>query len=223
MSDTSIEMATIKTYASPDLKLRQKLNSWFPYVDPKKTTSAPEKVSTPEKVSVTVSTPEKVSVKVSTPSLNEILETNRAAFESTKRRTANIFMISIFVIGFITFIVSWNVDKDLQNNTDTAKVCASSNIRQFNKIVLCLSTAMITASAFYYFGRCDSPESVHYKYYIYISLFLGLCLLISGAVIAQQSTTANCHTNAHPEIIWILGLLVTMLSAGLIFYINKKN
>jgi hypothetical protein len=155
----------------------------------------------------------------------DALARNRAAFEYAKQKATNVFMIGIFVIGLITFIVSWNVDKDIQRNESVsgAKACTSTNLKNANKIVLCLSTAMITSATFYVFGKCDSPESVHYKYYVYMSLIIGIMLVILGAIISQQSTQEGCATKSHPEIIWILGLLVSMLSGGLIFYMNKKN
>jgi hypothetical protein len=153
----------------------------------------------------------------------DALARNIAAFETAKQKATNIFMIGMFVIGVITFFVSWNVDKDIQKNESSGTACTSTNLKNANKIVLCLSTAMITSSTFYVFGKCDNPESVHYKYYVYLSLIIGIMLVVLGIIIAQQSTTSGCTTNAHPEIIWILGLLVTMLSGGLTFYMNTKK
>jgi cytochrome bd-type quinol oxidase subunit 2 len=149
--------------------------------------------------------------------LQKILEYNSAKFSQMKVVASKIFMGFILILGFINFIIAWNTDKDLQN-----KPCASNNMKNANKILLCISTAMVITPILYFFGDCNNPESVHYKWYLYLALILGILTIFLGAIISSESKKDECHIESHPEWIWILGTITTLLSGFLIYYVSKK-
>lgn len=149
--------------------------------------------------------------------LEEILVIRAAKLKQHQIIASNIFMGLIIIVGIVTFFISWNTDKDLQTES-----CASTSIKTANKLVLCLSTAMIICPILFWVGNCENPESIHYKWYIYMSLVLGILLLVLGSIISHESTKNKCKVGSHPEWIWILGLIITIFSVGIIYYINKK-
>jgi hypothetical protein len=148
--------------------------------------------------------------------MNSVLERNNAINNLRNQKYANLFMILMLFLGIINFIVAWIADQNLQNNAENDKNCKSSLMKTCIKIVSILSNIMITIPIFYKYGNCDNPESVHYKKYVYIMLFLGILFIVLGAIISYESIKVECRTSAHPEIIWILGIIITIGSLAII-------
>jgi hypothetical protein len=193
-------------------------------VTPVVSTTTMEPVTTVKPVTTTeVLKPVTVTSQAPSTTLAEILALNAAKFAKKGENATNIFMGMILVVGFITFFVTWNVDQDLQN-----EVCTSKILRTSNKIALCLSTVLIVFPITYFFsirtGNCSGGGNVfNYKNYIYIVFVLGIILTILGGIIAYESTKIGCSVKTHPEIIWIIGVIITLVSIGILFYTNKKT
>jgi hypothetical protein len=201
-------------------------------VTPVVSTTTMKPVTTVEPVTTTqVLKPVTVTSPAQSTTLTEILAQNAAKFAKKGENATNIFMGMILVIGFITFFITWNIDQDLQDNLINKKatdpVCTSTSLRTSNKIAFCLSTILIVFPITYFFsirfGNCIGGNVFNYKKYIYIVFVLGIILTILGGIIAYESAKVGCNVKAHPEIIWIMGVLITLTSIGVLFYTNKKT
>ena len=67
-----------------------------------------------------------------------------------------VFMISILIIGIILFSVSWDIDNILQKSN-----CKSSSLKTSNKIVLCISVALIVSSLSFF--KCSSQKNTPFN------------------------------------------------------------
>ena len=155
--------------------------------------------------------------------LEEILSTNRSKhFENVQNKYQNtlIFMASLFIIGMILTIVSWDIDTKLEDS-----LCKSKSLKTSNKIVLCIGMIlMVSALSFYTCSTsCDSViAGVHYIYYIILMFILGILLVVLGSIIASESSKVECINTGSTSIIWGLGLII-VLGCGFYFYTKIKD
>ena len=155
--------------------------------------------------------------------LEEILSKNRSKhFENVQNKYQNtlIFMASLFIIGIMLTIVSWDIDTKLEDS-----LCKSKSLKTSNKIVLCIGiTLMVSALSFYSCSTsCDSViAGVHYVYYIILMFILGIILIVLGSIISSESSKVECVNTASPSIIWGLGLII-VLGCGFYFYTKIKD
>jgi len=128
----------------------------------------------------------------------------------------NFFMIIIFIIGFILFHTSWNIDAQLQDKTS----CNSKILKTHNKIVLCLGLTLIVSSLSFF--TCSNYNDktfsdVSLELYVGGITFLGIMLIYFGLKISGNAT-GDCSVTGGSTI-WLLGLFI--LFAGLYFF-NRK-
>ena len=124
-----------------------------------------------------------------------------------------IFMMLILIIGLILFFVSWDIDNKLQN-TD----CKSTSLKTCNKIVLCISVALIVSSvSFFNCAKKVNVTSGSAKidlYTVFMFLF-GIVLIVLGSIISTQSVGV-CVNSYNITSIWGLGAFIVLFSGGLL-------
>jgi hypothetical protein len=123
----------------------------------------------------------------------------------------NNLLILSFVIGLVLFIVSWNIDNSLQNTE-----CKSTSLKTSNKLVFMISNILLTISTMCLLGKLDAE--ILLRYVSYITIFLGLLLIVLGTIINIQSNTDDCVNQAGSGWIWSLGLLLFLLSSVDLYY-----
>ena len=131
----------------------------------------------------------------------------------TKVNYNYIFTMLILMIGVILFFVSWDIDNKLQN-TD----CKSTSLKTCNKIVLCVSVALIVSSlSFFKSASKLSVSSGSNKINLYtIFMFLfGIILIVLGSIISTQSVGV-CVNSYNITSIWGLGAFIVLFSGGLL-------
>lgn len=144
------------------------------------------------------------------------------SLENNDIKYTQVFMITLFIIGIILTIVSWNIDSNLEN-----KVCKSKTLKTLNKIVLCIGIIFIVSSIWFYLcsRKCkNSIHGLHYILYIYAMLILGFVLIILGAIITSESNKyIECNNKKDPPVIWILGTVITITSLVSIYNTYKND
>lgn len=128
----------------------------------------------------------------------------------------NFFMIVIFIIGFILFHTSWNIDAQLQEKNS----CDSKTLKTHNKIVLCLGLTLIVSSLSFFTCSSYSDKTfsdLSLEIYVGGITFLGILLIYFGLKISGNAT-GDCAVTGGSTI-WLLGLFI--LFAGL-YYFNRK-
>ena len=131
----------------------------------------------------------------------------------TKVNYNYIFTMLILMIGVILFFVSWDIDNKLQN-TD----CKSTSLKTCNKIVLCVSVALIVSSlSFFKTASKLSVSSGSNKINLYtIFMFLfGIILIVLGSIISTQSV-GLCVNSSNISSIWGLGAFIVLFSGGIL-------
>ena len=129
-----------------------------------------------------------------------------------------VFMISILIIGIILFSVSWDIDNILQKSN-----CKSSSLKTSNKIVLCISVALIVSSLSFF--KCSSQKNTPFNLenlnlYIMIMFLFGFTLIVLGSIISNQSVN-ECVNLYNTSTVWGLGVFIVLFSGGLLAY--KKS
>lgn len=124
-----------------------------------------------------------------------------------------IFMMLILIIGLILFFVSWDIDNKLQNSD-----CKSTSLKTCNKIVLCISVALIVSSISFF--RCSTKVNISSGsgkinlYTLFMFLF-GVVLIVLGSIISTQSVGV-CVNSYNITSIWGLGAFIVLFSGGLL-------
>jgi drug/metabolite transporter (DMT)-like permease len=149
-----------------------------------------------------------------------ILDLNTQKYNESASKYTAIFMITLFVIGVILTVISWDIDSKLED-----KKCTSKELKTANKIVLCIGIIFIVSSLSFYAcsTKCNSSiTGFHYNFYIFAMLALGITLIVLGSIISSESSkTPECNNTGNPTIIWGLGTLI-VLACGLYFYNEYK-
>jgi magnesium-transporting ATPase (P-type) len=126
------------------------------------------------------------------------------------------FMMVIFIIGFILFHTSWNIDTQLQEKTS----CDSKILKTHNKIVLCLGLTLIISSLSFFTCSTYSDKTfsdLSLEIYVGSIAVLGLFLIYFGIQISS-SATGGCSVTGGSTV-WLLGLFILFSS---IYYFYRK-
>jgi asparagine N-glycosylation enzyme membrane subunit Stt3 len=129
----------------------------------------------------------------------------------------HVFMVIIFIIGIILFIVSWNIESDLES-----KQCTNSDLKTSVKIVLCISIVLIVSSiSFFICSSSKKSPNFGLSFYLATMFILGVTLLVLGTVIDSNST-GTCSTSSNASNIWGIGISLIVVCA-MFLYIKQTN
>lgn len=152
--------------------------------------------------------------------------------EKTKTYTFVIFAVFLIIIGIITLLISFNIDKTINDNQ---KDCTSKDLRNSNIGVMITSTVLVCLSASYIgcITRCDCKQLKNIDKYVtgnptYFSMLLmilGIVLIAFGSIISKNSDKCS-DVKSKSKYIWGMGLFVLLISIVMIvlcFLKNKKK
>ena len=117
-------------------------------------------------------------------------------------------MILIFMVGLVLLFLSWNIDYTLEQ-TD----CKSSLLKTSNKLVLCISVAMIVSSLSFFTCVVKTEKSFGSSTlgsYISIMFILGIVLIILGSIISSESV-GQCESTENSSSILGTGLVIVVI------------
>ena len=154
------------------------------------------------------------------PGAEKIMAANLKRYEKKSSQHTTMFMSTLFIIGIILTIVSWDIDSKLET-----KKCTSSSLKTSNKIVLCIGVIFMVSSICFYAcsTRCNSTiTGFHYSFYIFAMLSLGIALIVLGAIISSESSKLECDNTGTPSTIWGLGVVI-VIACVMYFYSQYKD
>jgi hypothetical protein len=131
-----------------------------------------------------------------------------------------VFMCALFILGLILVISSIRVDTQLRES------CKSEKLRNYNTIILAIGIIFMVSSISFLICRtrcnCGKSDSADAMIYAVFSIVLGIFLIFLGATVHSESNSQNCTDGAsHASLVWIIGLLMTLVSSGYIGYTYK--
>ena len=126
----------------------------------------------------------------------------------------SIFMSLMLILGLVLVYISWDTDAKLI-------ACGNQTLKNANKILLVLGTAMV-AFSIAYFRVSLGYECLEYDMTTYLVMItiLGIILIVLGAVITANSK-GTCVNTGGSNIVWILGTFMVVLCA-VVFYLNRQ-
>ena len=119
----------------------------------------------------------------------------------------DIFYILCLILSIITYYISWNIDSSIQETQ-----CKSSALKTSNKLLLTVSTMLISISALSLIG-CDQLSISNKIVYSSLIIVFGILLVTLGSIIVNQSKS-DCSSAKGKGAEWIIviGLLIIAVS-----------
>jgi len=135
----------------------------------------------------------------------------------------NTIMLTMYILGIVLYFHSLNIQKNLENT----KKCSSAAIRKANQGIAFLGLLLIIMPLSLFInslkcGGCnifDTADTMHSAIFI---LLLGIVLISLGST-TRGASNGDCKDVDASNVVWIVGLLMILLSGGVLYAFRFKN